>query len=768
MYNNNLQSLPPNQNPNNPPSFHFPNLNDLINLAQNTITSITSNLFPSPNPNPNSLPNSNFISCPFDSNHKMPSESLFHHSLICPKSPGGGFHTLNDLSLLLNSLHYPNSLKPQSKLPKQQFLQPLLESDADLCFSLDEFGDFGSNFFYKDCPGVFASSSQLDSADKTFTLPGILSIECANFIISNGEIKGFSGEGLGILPSELWAVRSEVDLWSDFPFSYSYSVLRVALCLRNINEFGELKKWVISNSPRYGIVIDVPMRDHIFMLLKLCLKAISREAIRSLELFFSRDLAEVDGFLNRSMSFGCPRLGEVLIWLVSQLSVLYGETNGKFFTINMIKQCLLSAASCSLLFPFERRAGDAATRKETSGNVGVAGDVEGYELSESKLSGDGKLKELADDALCGDKNELSCESGGSGLVFVSQVAAAIAALHERSMLEARIKELRFGGSLSRLQLISEHSYVSMRANEERRKRPNYRPLLEHDGLLWQQYHNQDHNKSKTREELLAEERDYKRRRMSYRGKKGKRTAKQVIRDIIEEHMEEIKQAGGIGCFVKGVAEKVPILPGSVPTIDMTENDELKSSGRESHVYVKQFHSNYNTTFTRPEHEFPKAQSNTRSSMENAHHHDSWDDRRRSTSKETREREYSSRSPHSYKSNFQSRGQHGHRRERGDVERDGDKYERNRSSSSHKSKYRDNRSFSTASDVTNDLPESKDRHRDRTYRDRRSESVTQNMFEDRYDPSGSHDSPTEDVKYDKERQRFDDSIKGHHRDHRKKS
>lgn len=32
---------------------------------------------------------------------------------------------------------------------------------------------------------------------------------------------------------------------------------------------------------------------------------------------------------------------------------------------------------------------------------------------------------------------------------------------------------------------------------------------------------------KTREELLAEERDYKRRRMSYRGKKLKRTAKEV-------------------------------------------------------------------------------------------------------------------------------------------------------------------------------------------------------------------------------------------------
>lgn len=34
-------------------------------------------------------------------------------------------------------------------------------------------------------------------------------------------------------------------------------------------------------------------------------------------------------------------------------------------------------------------------------------------------------------------------------------------------------------------------------------------------------------KAKTREELLAEERDYKRRRMSYRGKKSKRNISEV-------------------------------------------------------------------------------------------------------------------------------------------------------------------------------------------------------------------------------------------------
>ncbi|KAG2273127.1 hypothetical protein Bca52824_067682 [Brassica carinata] len=48
---------------------------------------------------------------------------------------------------------------------------------------------------------------------------------------------------------------------------------------------------------------------------------------------------------------------------------------------------------------------------------------------------------------------------------------------------------------------------------------------------------------KTREEPLAEERDYKRRRMSYRGKKVKRTPRQVLSDMIEECTEEVKLAG---------------------------------------------------------------------------------------------------------------------------------------------------------------------------------------------------------------------------------
>lgn len=36
----------------------------------------------------------------------------------------------------------------------------------------------------------------------------------------------------------------------------------------------------------------------------------------------------------------------------------------------------------------------------------------------------------------------------------------------------------------------EHAYVSKIANEERQQRLDYRPIIEHDGLLWQRSRNQ--------------------------------------------------------------------------------------------------------------------------------------------------------------------------------------------------------------------------------------------------------------------------------------
>lgn len=38
--------------------------------------------------------------------------------------------------------------------------------------------------------------------------------------------------------------------------------------------------------------------------------------------------------------------------------------------------------------------------------------------------------------------------------------------------------------------MAEHAYLTARADEERKNNPNYKPVPEHDGLLWQQSRDQ--------------------------------------------------------------------------------------------------------------------------------------------------------------------------------------------------------------------------------------------------------------------------------------
>ncbi|KAI8000006.1 hypothetical protein LOK49_LG09G00490 [Camellia lanceoleosa] len=131
--------------------------------------------------------------------------------------------------LLLQSLCYPNTLKPSRQLFNENcFLQTLHDPNSDLCFSLDDYCDFGPNFFYRNCPGVVTSADR-DSLSRTFTLP-----DC------------------------------------------------------------DFLRWLIVNSPRYDVVIDVPMRDHIVLLFQLCLKAIMREATGLVDSILNKDGRELN------------------------------------------------------------------------------------------------------------------------------------------------------------------------------------------------------------------------------------------------------------------------------------------------------------------------------------------------------------------------------------------------------------------------------------------------------------------------------------------
>ncbi|KAI3968079.1 hypothetical protein MKX01_015599 [Papaver californicum] len=779
-------------------------LKDFINQANTTLKSLPDHLL---------LLTQNhdeLCCCPFNPNHKMLPEFLFHHFLICTSSPCG-----IDLDIL-DSLHYPKSIKEK----KNESIQPIEESNDEVCISIDDYLlDFRSNFFYKDCPAVVCSSD-FDSNERTFKVPRVLFMLCPDFVSSSDEEDTKVGwrECMKILPSEYWAVRSEMEVWYEFPVSYSYVVNRVCRCLGFAKEC-EILKWVIMNSPRYGIVIDLHMRDHMYMLLKLCMKAIEREAYHTHKLLLTGNQGDRESDL-KSLRFDCPVLREVMMWLSSQFTVLYGEVNGELFSKELLKWCLLNAASSSLLHPLNEKGGNVCGKEGL--DPACVSDGKGLELVGS--IGSENVKVEVPDAKLNAKASVYESS-----VFVSQVTAAVAALHERSLLEEKIKGLRRAGSLPKSQLLREYSYVSTRALEERRKRPNYRPILEHDGLLWQRYNNKDSNKSKTGEELLAEERDYKRRRMSYRGKKVKRSKTEVLRNIIEVHMNEIKQAGGIGCFIKGSAEAEVFASGSMSVNDMPIVDMLKSNrdssepsnrleyGYEKPEFVKpKDHISRSSDVTHPHleqgyesqgqqdqersirknkqdkeyrsrspesyrsrrsHErhrhhrdkddqeesgisarkesgTPKdyisrssdtKHSHTQQGYESHGHHESGEDHKRSIRKNKQDKEDRSRSPESYRSRG-SHERHRHLRERDDREGSrSSKYDKGSSVSSHRSRYHDSRSISSVSNPATDLSEGKNDQvsdiigykKRKTSERYRSESVRENVIEDRYDPSGSN-------------------------------
>ena len=355
------------------------------------------------------------MQCPSNPHHWIPPNFLFLHSLQCPSEI--------DVNPLLDTLQYPRTLKSEQQLNEQnKFVQPLQDPTAELCFSLDDYVDFDSNFFYQNCPGVVSLSDHDASPGRIFTLPGVLSIECANFVCHDDrETEEFQGNCVKAIPSELWVIRRELEQWNDFPNAYPYVVLKALLCLESAKEC-DVSMWLIVNSPRFGVVIDVAMRDHMLVLFGLCLKAICREALHSYRSSFRSEMDDNVVRLNpKSVNFRCPALIEVLRWLSSQLSILYGEANARSFIVTMLKHLLPKVASQASFFRLNRKT------SETS-----VSDC-GTDLFTSQPSG-----RVTDNAGEGTADETMF----SKPIFVYQIAAAIAALHERSLLEARIKALR--------------------------------------------------------------------------------------------------------------------------------------------------------------------------------------------------------------------------------------------------------------------------------------------------------------------------------------
>ncbi|XP_018487402.1 U11/U12 small nuclear ribonucleoprotein 48 kDa protein isoform X2 [Raphanus sativus] len=581
-----------------------------------------------------------FVRCPFDPNHLMPPEALFLHSLRCPK-PLDLTHLLGSFSSYRNTLELPCEPEPNN-------------GDGDLCFCLDDVTDFGNNFFYNDCPGA-VNFSELDAKTLRFTLPSVLSVECCEFVGSPVLEKS-----LGLLPSDVCAIKREIGGWSDYPSFYSYSVL-CSILGSEVVEMSELRTWILVNSTRYGVIIDTYMRDHVLLLFRLSMKAVVKEACGFMREYDHNAAGEQSC---KSRTFQCPVVFRVLSWLASQLGVLYGEGNGKYFALDMLKHCIEVSASHIMLF----RSPDSA----------------------------GVLKDL-DDANFSNEDVKTGKTLDSGQVIsVSRVAAAVAALYERSMLEGKIRAIRYAQPLTRYQRVAEHGVLTAKAVEERKGRPSYRPIIDHDGLPRQRLSNEDMNKMKTREELLAEERDYKRRRMSYRGKKVKRTPRQVLSDMIEEFTEEVKLAGGIGCFEKGI----PLHSSSSISKDHKEID-----------------SEYNSVSTALTDASPRSYKQWKG--ENHADSEYSTDIRTNTDKRNRYEEYDSGS---------SERQQSHRSYKRSDRRD-DEFKRTKRRSHERESYHQNHRSSHEKSSSDYKTKRDDRYDSR----RSKEPRKQNSFEDRYNP-----------------------------------
>lgn len=508
-----------------------------------------------------------------------------------------------------------------------------------------------------------------------------------------------------LLPSELWFIRTETEGWNDYPTSYSYGILRAILCSLIIHE-SEFLRWVIANSPDHGVVIDVPMGHHIVLLFQLCLKAIVREAVSWADLVLIKDTEKLNP---AAMSFNCPILVDALKWLSSQLSVLYNEVNGKRFAMSMLKHWILvSSNSMSLCM---------VQKVDTSTDLN---NMEGESVEPLKTSANEDKTSLAD-------KSLNWET-----IFVSQVAAAVAALHERALLEEKLKLLKDVMPVPSYQRVAEHTYISKRADEERKSRSNYRPLLEHDGIVWQRPNDQEGNTTKTREELLAEQRDYKRRRVSYRGKKLKRNATEVMRGIIEDCMDSIRQAGGIGCLAKVSDEAGKLFseppPSSVDTADfgglkkyVSNSSTITSDHFNGHR--EQFRSHDDTRYRRFEDKL--LDDHKQRSRDSSRYYEHRNDRR-TTDRDNHGREY-------YSYDLERERSHGSGN-RDDKELY--KIKHPRVLDSGENSFHDRTNYQR--ERSNRDPQGNGRRRKHSKRDHRGDSVTSYVIEDRYNPYESRD------------------------------
>lgn len=531
--------------------------------------------------------------CPSDPHHVVPLGALHRHTLQCPS------HLIGkpEASSLLDCLQYPRSLDLGSaeplvhdegntenllkispvnaKVRRSNQSEKSERGSLTLSTTKQEFDPKGSLFLYRDAPGVVLTSvahhSSSGSYDVLSTMPYSLrkELEKCGYTTSKGmnneetnlrsagtSPKAIDNAGVDnchadgesylscvkLLPSMLWKLEMELGLWTDMPSQCSRTVLSAAIGLEWVTK-ASIVEWLLLHSPGFGVVLDVPMAAHISCLVQIYLRALKTQSLSVFDETFVKCLRKGDAFtLSDTKVVDCAMFSEASTWLASWLSHLYGHTSSRAMVVAILKQCLkLSVRFLSIVpLDFHLQHNGFKSRRENVNAVARCDEESEAFTKCSKIS----LK----------RNENSHVYTSNLVAFedkldVKLVGAAMDAIYERANFDRYIKSWLSFNNVPKPQWIANYEVTVMSANNERAKRSDYHPVCEHDGLTWQRSH-QEEKRNKTKAELLAEERDYKRRRMSYRGKKLKRTPLQVLHDIIENHMTEITEAGGIGCSLK--------------------------------------------------------------------------------------------------------------------------------------------------------------------------------------------------------------------------
>ncbi|KAH7422594.1 hypothetical protein KP509_12G015800 [Ceratopteris richardii] len=386
--------------------------------------------------------------------------------------------------------------------------------------------DVPEDVFYKDAPGVvrvpfFSERIRLED----MRLPDFAMGErWSEFSPHNTDAVEIYHQIGGALPaSRYWKVTMEISQWKDLPLKVTHYQSKAIAGLVLVQQ-SHIRAWLFTHGHSYGITISNVLEDHILSLVVFCLRAVHRDVVRETNFEDTETLSE------------CSSLAHSASWLSAQLSLLCDASSSSILILELYKFVFISAAYCSVKFLLK------SSQKEKFSKD----DVDNYKRCTARS------KQGQENSSCTvlelSKHEFKISSRvGDGDLSLQQVASALLAIQGQAAAVMLCRSPDPLTSSTHEKLVA-HSMITNRAAELRATRSNYKAVLEHDGLIWQRPQNQEDKRNKTKEELLAEERDYKRRRMSYRGKKTQRTPAEVLRDIIEGHMEEIVAAGGIGCI----------------------------------------------------------------------------------------------------------------------------------------------------------------------------------------------------------------------------